>query len=91
MLSACARTVPGMSEHGPAVELIWWDDADRRFRWTYRAPAVHRGGWAWTWELAEQALTCARSQGARPQLSVRPPVGRVDRLRYRLGRGPERG
>jgi hypothetical protein len=45
-----------MRERGPAVQLIWWDEEDGRVRRTYRAPGVHFGGWAWTWELAEQAL-----------------------------------
>lgn len=82
-------TVPGMGEPGIAVELIWWDDETSRYRWTYRRGDVHRTGEAWTWEIADHALACARTQRSAPQLPVQLPPGGVDRLRYWLGRGPE--
>ena len=75
--------VPVMHQQEPAVELIWWDGD--HYRWTYRRPAFHRSGEAWTWEEAAGEIACARTERAVPQ--VRIPF-RVTRARFRLDRGP---
>jgi hypothetical protein len=72
-----------MHQQEPAVELILWDGD--RYRWTYRWPAFHRSGEAWTWEEADGEIACARTERAVPK--VRIPF-RVTRARFRLDRGP---